>query len=131
MTRVSGSIKSSELRNTINEILEEFGDDARKAVVKASEKTGKESAKELRKGGSYNDTGASGYTKGWGNTVQQTRGGVRVVVHNKKAPGLAHLLEFGHAKKGGGRTRAFPHIAPVNEKVEERWEKYFREEFGR
>ena len=40
----------------------------------------------------------------------------RAVVWNKKHYRLVHLLEFGHAKKGGGRTRAFPHMAKAYEK---------------
>lgn len=47
------------------------------------------------------------------------KGVYSVTVYNKKHYQLAHLLEKGHALKGGGRTRAFPHIAPVAEKAQD------------
>ena len=35
---------------------------------------------------------------------------------------LAHLLENGHAKRGGGRVRAYPHIEKNREKAESNFE---------
>lgn len=40
----------------------------------------------------------------------------RYVIWNKKHYRLVHLLEFGHAKRGGGRVPAQPHMIPVYDK---------------
>jgi len=39
------------------------------------------------------------------------------VIYEAKQPGLAHLLEHGHAKEGGGRTKAKEHIKPVDDQL--------------
>ena len=39
-------------------------------------------------------------------------------VYNSKRPQLTHLLEFGHAKRGGGRTKAYPHIKKNEQKAQ-------------
>ena len=55
------------------------------------------------------DTGK--YKKSWKITEDgKSSKGVKYTVHAGEYR-LTHLLENGHAKRGGGRTRAFPHIS--------------------
>ncbi|MEY8525231.1 MobQ family relaxase [Lachnospiraceae bacterium 38-10] len=55
-------------------------------------------------------------TADWNDRKQkETADSLELVVHNKKRYQLTHLLEKGHAKRGGGRVRAFSHIAPAEQ----------------
>lgn len=59
-------------------------------------------------------TGA--YSKSWSvKTTKETSNSLELTVYSPKKYQLAHLLEFGHAKRGGGRTKAQPHIALAEE----------------
>ena len=66
--------------------------------------------------------GASGdYAGSWRTKpTEETMTSITYTVYaTKKGYPLAHLLEFGHAKRGGGRTRALPHIKPAEDKAVE------------
>ena len=60
-------------------------------------------------------TGA--YAKSWVvKTTKESADSLVQTVYSPKKYMLAHLLEKGHAKRNGGRTKAMPHIAPAEER---------------
>lgn len=67
------------------------------------------------------------YIKGWTYRVRSTQEGPQAVIGNRDVPGLAHLLEKGHARVGGGRVQAFPHIADA---ADETFRKFIEEAEG-
>ena len=69
------------------------------------------------------------YAKSWGVTREEGAFGenAKYIIHNKKHYRVAHLLEHGHVMANGKRTKAIPHIKPVEEQVIREYEKKIRE----
>lgn len=62
--------------------------------------------------------------------TKETSESLELVVYSKSRYQLAHLLEHGHAKRGGGRTKASVHIAPAEEAGAKQLEDDIRKALG-
>lgn len=93
----------------LNEYAELATEDMKKAVKAASKTVRKEI-----QAGAPQKSGA--YSKSWAvKTVRETANSLEQTVHSKNRYQLAHLLEHGHAKRGGGRVSGKAHIAPAEQ----------------
>lgn len=99
--------------------LKEYADVAVETLTETIETTAKETVKEL-KSTSPKDTGD--YAKSWKQkTVKKTSTGIEKVVYaSGHEYSITHLLEKGHAKRGGGRVKAYPHIAKAEKNATEK-----------
>ena len=110
---MSRNVSIGEMASAIMEGLQEYADLATEDMKKAVKKAGTTVRKEIL-ANAPSDTGA--YAKSWAvKTVRETSNALELTVHSRNRYQLAHLLEFGHAKRGGGRVAAKVHIAPAEE----------------
>jgi HK97 gp10 family phage protein len=106
-------VKIDGLADAVMKELDEYSkvidEDMRKAVSKAGQTVRKEiSANAPKRHGDY--------AKSWSTKkTRQTSRSLEVTVYSRNRYQLAHLLEHGHAKRNGGRTRAQVHIAPAEQ----------------
>ncbi len=105
------TVQVSQLADAVMRGLEEYAqlatEDLKADVQKAAKAVQKQIFQTAPK-----DTGK--YAKSWAaKKTKETSDSIEYTVHSRNRYQLAHLLEFGHAKRGGGRVSARPHIAPA------------------
>ena len=112
---------TDEIMKGLTEYVDLTDESMKKAVRKTATSVKKEiSANAPKKTGAYAKSWTSKKTKENSHSLEMT-------VHSKNKYQLAHLLEKGHAKRGGGRVAGKPHIAPAEENGVQMLEKLIEE----
>lgn len=109
-------IQIEDFQKEMEKLLAEYGDEVNEKTKEIAPNVAKKAVKDLK---SNSPSGASGrYKKGWASKIEETRLSVTITIYNKTRYYLTHLLENGHAKRGGGRVGGISHIAPVNDSAQ-------------
>ena len=115
------TVDIGHLADAVMEGLQEYADLATQDMKTAVKKAGSTVKKEIY-ANAPERTGK--YAKSWRTkTTKESANTLEVTVYSPSRYMIAHLLEHGHAKRGGGRVSARPHIAPAEEKGVEQLEK--------
>lgn len=112
-----------KLADTINRVLQDYSDDISALSTDAVKDVTKAAVKAVKANSRQKFGGTGRYAKGWTSTIETGRLSAQGIVYNKDVPGLPHLLEHGHAKRGGGRVEGVEHIAPVEKQIVEQFYK--------
>ncbi|HWQ31102.1 MAG TPA: HK97 gp10 family phage protein [Negativicutes bacterium] len=107
------TVTIDQLADEITNAIKGYTEDVSKAITKKVDDVSKEVLAEVEKTAPKH-TGE--YAETFTITKNDADSRVRRIIWNKKHYGRVHLLEFGHAKIGGGRVKAFPHMRPAYEK---------------
>ena len=125
---MSRNVSIDEMSDAIMDELEKYKDLAADDLKDAVKETAKTVRKKIQANAPV-DTGK--YKKSWSvKNIHEDAESIDLVVHSRNRYQIAHLLEHGHAKRGGGRVAARPHIAAAEEKGEEQLVETIKQKLG-
>lgn len=111
----------------ISKMLSAYGDEVADNMSSIVKKVSQSGAKALRAESKRKfPHGSSAYAKGWRLSVDTNKRTAQGTIYNADLPGLPHLLEYGHANRGGGRTPGRVHIKTVEDELIKDFEKEVR-----
>lgn len=111
------NVRIDQLAAAVMDGLKEYADLATEDLKKAVRKAGTSVKKDIQEN-APKDTGD--YGKSWTvKKIKESANSLELVVHSRNRYQLSHLLEFGHARRGGGRVAGKAHIAPAEERAVE------------
>lgn len=119
--------KAINLETEIAKILTKYGDEVAENIQKVAKEIARKGAKAVKQNAQSDFNGTGKYAAGWTSQVKEGRYSSQGIIYNRAKPGLPHLLEHGHAKRGGGRTDGRVHIAPVEQEVIRSFEEAIKE----
>lgn len=118
---MADTVSVDALADAVMEGLLEYADLAAEDMKRAVRSAGNATKKEIS-ANAPKKTGA--YAKSWAvKKTRETSDSLSVTVYSRNRYWLAHLLEFGHAKRGGGRVAGRAHIAPAEANAAEKLER--------
>ena len=116
-----GKVSVNQLTEAVMKELDKYKGMAIECVKESAQDAAKTVQGQIKSGAPVR-TGK--YAKSWKTKVtKDTPLTAEVTVYSPTRYQLAHLLEHGHAKRGGGRTAAQVHIAPAEQEGIEQFER--------
>lgn len=115
-------VTPDQFQAAVMDMLKEYRDDVNEGARQVTAAVVKKGAQQARAAsGVFKGTGR--YSRGWTSQVEEGNLTAEGVVYNRGVPGLPHLLEHGHAKRGGGRVDGVSHLSDVEKEMIEAFEK--------
>ena len=121
-------IKVDSISKEMQQLFKEYGEEVNKVLDEEITKVSKETVSRLKK---TSPKQSGDYAKGWKQKTTKKNLGIFATVYNSTHGWLVHLLEHGHAKLNGGRTKAEPHVKPAENWAEKELVKRVKEKLSK
>lgn len=115
-------VSADAFASAVSKVLAQYSDNVRENLGDIVKDLSKKGAKEVKAKARTTFGGSGEYASGWTSRFETGRFSAQGTIYNGAVPGLPHLLENGHANRGGGRTPGRAHIAPVEEEIVKQFE---------